>query len=112
MRVLATARPNEKYENIKSIQDIILEARLINNEIHYFETHTKKPDWVVEIKELTIHLLFDQCDKPITNIPFLIHDNKEFFIVLKRKFHPEAYQKLKRKKYEAFRLSSIYTEGS
>lgn len=112
MRVLATARPNEKYENIKSIQDMILETRLINNEIHYFETHTKKPDWIVEIKESTVFALFGSPDIPIHDRPFLIHENREFYIVLKRKFHPEAYQKLKRKKYEEFRLSSTYTEGS
>jgi hypothetical protein len=99
MKILATAKPNATYENIRCIEDLILEARLINNEIHYFETHIKDKTWVVEIPLKTINSLFSE-EVQKKERPFLIWNNKVFWAVINRheEKYKEIYKKLKHKK--------------
>lgn len=96
MRVLATAHPNKNYTGIYSIRDMVLEARLINNKVHYFETHTNNPNWVVELKESLVFSLFPlECGK--YDAPFQVNSNKKFWTVMNREnwnFKP-LYLKLK-----------------
>lgn len=101
MKVLATAKPNEKYIQLQSIHDIILEARLINNKVHYFETHSKNKNWVVELSEETINSLFVfETEISLNDRPFLYSENIDFWFVLNRKGFPEEFQRLKRKSFQ------------
>jgi hypothetical protein len=84
MIVLAKAKPNMRYENYLSISDLILEARLMEKKIIFYETHTKDKDWVVPVKEETVKDLFLRTNN-IKGRPFLKSENKEFFSVLFRK---------------------------
>ena len=89
MRVLATAKPNEAYENIKCISDVILEARLINNKVEFYETHVNDKKWVVKLKNEWVISLFDQ-NYPIQERAFLFKENRKFFFILhrdKKRFH-------------------------
>lgn len=99
MKLLAKAHPNQMYENIQSISDIILEARLTdNNQINFYETHTKRPEWIVKIKEETVKALFVKSVS-IKERPFLFKENKDFDIILNRnkKHYTEAFETLKNK---------------
>jgi hypothetical protein len=99
MRTIATARPNPMYENLMSISDLILEAQLSNNQITYYETHSKDSQWNVCLKESTVHELF-AIDKPIRERPFLARKNRDFFAVLNRskELYREKFIKLKNPK--------------
>lgn len=99
MRILAKARPNQTYENIMSISDLVLEARLMNNKITYWETHSSKPDWVVRLKESTVHALFP-VDKIRRERPFLVKENRDFYAVLNRHkvLYHERFIKIKNPK--------------
>jgi len=99
MKLLAKAYPNQCYENIQSISDIIIEARLTdNNQIHFYETHSKNLNWIVQIKEETVNALFVNSVS-IKERPFLFKENKDFDIILNRnkKHYIEAFENLKLK---------------
>jgi hypothetical protein len=99
MKLLAKAYPNQCYENIQSISDIIIEARLTdNNQINFYETHIKRPEWVVKISEETVKSLFPHSVS-IKERPFLLKENKDFDIILNRnkKHYIEAFENLKLK---------------
>ena len=99
MRILATASPNKSYENIQCISDLILEARLENNKIKYFETHTKDKTWVIELKENRVFSLFSD-EVPVYERPFLFKENRNFYFILHRerpRFH-QFYLNIKNKK--------------
>ena len=95
MKILAKAIPNKDYINIRNLFDVVLEARLENNQVSFFETHTKNPDWIVQLKEETIFDLFDENERTKRDIPFLVNENKNFAIVLYRKENKEKYLTLK-----------------
>jgi len=97
MKILAKAIPNKEYINIRNLSDVIIEARLENNKISYLETHTKNPNWVVELKEETLLYLFEDEEKSKNDVPFLIKENHDFAIVLYQEANKEAYAKLKQK---------------
>jgi hypothetical protein len=99
MKLLAKAYPNQCYENIQSISDIIIEARLTdNNQIVFYETHSKNLNWVVRILEETVKALFVNSVS-IKERPFLFKENKDFDIILNRnkKYYLEAFENLKSK---------------
>lgn len=99
MKLLAKAHPNQTYENIQSISDIILEARLTdNNQVYFYETHIKRPEWIVKISEETVLDLF-VSSVLIKERPFLLKENKDFDIILNRnkKHYIEAFEILKNK---------------
>jgi len=90
MKILAAAKPNLMYENINSIKDLVLEARLINGRVFFYETHSNHKNWKVCISEKTVKLLFKNGQ--IKKRPFLTKENKNFTIVLYR--HKKRYYKL------------------
>jgi len=94
-KLLATAFPNPLYENILSLHDVILEVRLEDNKIQYFETHSRKKDWITKISEETVKALFTR-DVIIKERPFLHSENKQFYTVLNRERskYQSLYQKL------------------
>lgn len=96
MKILAKAKPNQMYENIISISDLVLEARLVNENIVYYETHTRNYNWVVCISEPLVKSLFIN-DVGIKQRPFLERENKEFYAILHRNKnrYKEQFLKLK-----------------
>jgi hypothetical protein len=81
--ILAKARPNQLYMYINNLADLVLEAHLVGNQIHYFETHKNNPNWVVRLKEDTVKALFVD-DINIKQRPFLAKENINFFTILYR----------------------------
>jgi len=96
--ILTTARPSKRYRNYRSIADLILQARLVNGRVVYYETHlgdTQGREWTVRVKEETVRSMFP-TGKRIKDQPFRVQENKDFHIVLNRhrtRFK-EPYQKL------------------
>jgi hypothetical protein len=97
MRTLAQAYPNPLYFGIYSINDLVMEARIENNKIVFFETHTKNPDWVVQLKEETVRAMFPK-DVSIHDTPFIRKDNRRFWVVLNKHKFPNSYKKIKHEK--------------
>jgi hypothetical protein len=96
MRILATAKPNQTYENLHSISDLVLQAQLINNNVSFYETHEKDENWVKRLSVELVKSMFIR-NKRIIERPFLASENRDFYTVLyrdKRKFK-ERYKKLK-----------------
>lgn len=88
-KILAKAYPNKGYVNIKCIEDVVLEARLVNNHVVFVETHATDPEWVPTLREDRVQSLFD-ATQPEKERPFLIKENSEFYTVLYReqkRFH-------------------------
>ena len=88
MRILAIAKPNAGYRWYSNLENVTIEARLVNNEIRYYEMENGTQ------KELT--------EKAVKNIfrpgysrkdqPFLVERNRDFYAVLNRKldeYHTE-----------------------
>lgn len=99
MRVLAEAKPNPLYVNYRCLADLTIQAQFMNNQILYVETHSKNPDWRAKVKESTLKDMFS-VSRQIKDRPFLIKENREFFIVLnrrKKRYH-DSFLKIKRNK--------------
>lgn len=97
MRLLTKAKPNLRYRWYQSVKDVILEARLCNNKILYYEIWTKKER---RISEENVNNMF-KTGCSIRDQPFLIRENREFYAVLKRK-HQEyfpLYKQIKNRKF-------------
>lgn len=85
MKVLATAFPNATYEHIHSLRDVFIEVCINDdNEIVYIEKHTKKPEWIAQIKEETVRDLFFTIERSEKERPFLKENNMDFYAVLNR----------------------------
>lgn len=84
MKVLAIAYPNAKYEHIANLSDVFIEACMIDDRIVYIEKHTKKQDWICEVKEETVRDLFRSIERPEKERPFLKENNLNFYAVLNR----------------------------
>lgn len=82
MKILATAIPNPKYDNFRTFNNIILEARFYNGSVHYWEKDLKRKT-EVEIKESTVKDLFFH-ERPLAERPFLTQPNRKFYICLYR----------------------------
>jgi len=95
MRVLATAHPNKKYRWYGCLEKVTIQAVLINNKIRYYELNGIKQR---RIAEENVNVLFP-AGALIKDRPFLRKENRDFFIILKRKKvkFKEDYRKLKRK---------------
>ena len=101
MKKLASASPSSLYEHYNCLNDIIIEAMLIDdNKVIFIETHKNNPSWIVEIKTETVHALFAN-DKPKKERPFLIKENFNFYAVLNRdkERYQEIFKKLKHGKF-------------
>ena len=98
MKVLATARPNKQYRWRASLTNIILQARLKNNKISYYEITTGS----IHPKRLSVDSV--QAMFPtgilITDRPFLVADNRDFYAVLNKHVlkYKEVYRKIKNKR--------------
>lgn len=97
MRVLATAKPSLQYEHCYNFSKVTLEARLVNNRIHYYEIN-KRTAAVHLLAEDLVKALFP-LDCPIKERPFLIKENRDFWVVLNRNRtkYQEQYKRIKNK---------------
>ena len=95
MRILTTARPNQRYHWYLNFASITLEARLINNNIIYYEIDAGQERRIAE--DIVKQLFPAGCS--ISDQPFLIRENKDFYTVLyrHRKHYQERFQKIKSK---------------
>ena len=93
MRTLAKAHPSKHYRWYKSIASIVLEARLSNNNIYYYEIDTNPGNGLVfkerRISEQDVRNMF-RTDKVIKKQPFLVNENKDFYSILNQ--HRIRYQ--------------------
>lgn len=78
--ILATAKPNKIYRWHNSIKDIILQAKLINNRVMFYEL------WNGSIKCLPENFIKSLFPKNtlIKDRPFTEKGNKDFYAVLHR----------------------------
>lgn len=83
MKILAKAFPNKKYFGIRSIRDLVLEARLRNNKVEFFETHSDNKNWIVPLREELVNAMFP-LEVSTFEKPFLPDENKDFWTVLNR----------------------------
>lgn len=87
MRTLATAIPNKEYQHFGCLKQIKLEARLVNNQIEYYETRpdpdNESQSLSVKISDSTVMELFNTMYSH-SERPFLARENKEFYIVINR----------------------------
>jgi hypothetical protein len=99
MKLLAKATPNKNYINLRSISDLILEAYLTKDDtVKFYESHTKTPDWFIEVKETTVQQLFEFEDKSENDIPFHKHENREFYVTLYREKYQTGFRIIKNKR--------------
>jgi len=96
MRILATAHPSETYRWYQSIRDFVIQARLTNNRLYYYEVSLdgNRPEKC--LPEATVKALFP-TGIPLRDRPFSIKENRDFYTVLNRnrnRFRAD-YQKLK-----------------
>jgi len=95
MRILAIAKPNAGYRWYRNFENVVLEARLVNNKIKYYEI------WDGEQKELSEKAVKNMF-RPgysLNDQPFLLKGNREFYAVLNRnleEYHAD-YLVIKRK---------------
>lgn len=93
MKILATAKPSRQYRWYKSISDFVIQARLTNSQVRYYEVS----DWRNEkcLQEELVKALFPLG--LIKDRPFLVKENQNFYAVLHRrkKQYKEIYNKLK-----------------
>jgi hypothetical protein len=86
MRTLAIAVPNKKYRWYKNLASVTIEARLVNNEVRYFEFDAGK-EKRISVEEVEAKFLVDH---PIKKQPFLVQKNRDFYAILNR--HRAKYQ--------------------
>jgi len=96
MKILAKAYPNPLYINHNNLKDVVLEARLVNDQVRFYETHPETTNKEICLSEKVVRSLFP-LGKSKTDQPFLKHINKEFWAVLyrRRKRHNEQVTELK-----------------
>ncbi len=80
MRTLATALPSTRYIWYKSLEQCKLEARLINNQIRFYEIYYDQEKC---ISEALVKSLFP-IGCMLKDRPFLAKENNEFYAVLYR----------------------------
>ena len=83
MRILAKAHSNKLYVHHSNLDNLYLEARLVNDQVHYYEVQTAPVIKEFRLKEETIHELFP-VDCMIHDRPFLVSENHDFYAVLNR----------------------------
>jgi hypothetical protein len=90
MRILATAHPNKDYLYYKCLQNVKLEARLICNQIEYWEIRpdpdNEKVLYEVKISESCVKDLFNTT-YPMQDRCFLERENRDFYAVIHRNKH-------------------------
>jgi hypothetical protein len=92
-KILAIAKPNKVYLWHRNYINIVIEARLIKNQVQYYEKniHTCKE---IKLSEELVKELF-LPGTAIKDQPFLIKENLDFYIVLhrtKKRFIERYYQ--------------------
>jgi len=102
MKILATAKPNQKYRWHKNI-DFVIQAR-INNKIRYYEVADGRENC---ISEELVKLLFP--NGMIKDRPFLAKENPDFYVVLNRnkKRYKDNFNKLKGDNLPKFRRTKF-----
>ena len=96
MRVLATAKANKLYRWWRNLAGITLEARIINNKIVFYECSIGREHCLTEDIVKSLFCL----DRHIKEQPFLMKENKDFYVVLNkhRARYVERYQQIKQTK--------------
>jgi hypothetical protein len=94
-QVLATAKPNFHYEHIANLRNITLEARLVGSRVMYYEVRLDNGREHC-LRQETVHEFF-QPGRRITDQPFLVQSNRDFYAVLNRHLqrNQERFKELK-----------------
>jgi len=80
MRILAVAKPHDAYRWSRNLQSLHLEAHLVNNQVEYWEVEGES---YRPISEDMVRNMF-RPELPLIDQPFLVGENREFWIVLNR----------------------------
>jgi len=93
MKILAIAKPNKNYRYLKNIVNIHFEARLKNNRVSIWEIDLSKK-WNREVSKKSILYLFP-VNTEISNTPFLISENINFWVCVRCEKYIEKFNHLK-----------------
>ncbi len=95
-RTLAIATPSDVYRWYCSFKKVILEARLRDGKIYYYEKFNGSE---CRISEQLVRELFPTTGM-VRDRPFLVKENQDFYAVLNRhkKMYKDQYKKLKNKR--------------
>jgi hypothetical protein len=110
MKVIATALPSTRYRWSKSLENVKLEARLVRNQVRFYEIYLDKERCITE--DLVKSLFPTDCR--IVDRPFLAKENKEFYAVVRRhtvKYNDE-FLKLKNGPSEQKKSFQLKRKGS
>ena len=103
MKILATAHPNPRYRHYNNVKRIVLQARLVNSKVYFYEVDTENNKTKCRDKDF-IKQLINGKGESINSRPFL-HNTKpnvKFYAVLMRhrKQYKEHFEELKGKDFQ------------
>ncbi|MFA5151289.1 MAG: hypothetical protein WC554_01890 [Clostridia bacterium] len=93
---MASAIPNKDYTHLKNLNNVKFECWIDENYpiVRFFEINLKtKKKRVVSVESFFYNDLFP-IGKESKNCPFLIHENIDFYVCLKRNKYKEKFEKL------------------
>ena len=96
MKLLAYTLPNKNYIYLKNLVNVKFECRIDENFpiVRFFEINLKtKKEREITVNSFFYNDLFP-IGKPSKNCPFLISENIDFYVCLKREKYKEKFNKL------------------
>lgn len=83
MKILASAHPNKQYEHYANLRNTVIQAKLINNKIIFYELDRQRPNWKKRQPEQFVKSLFLN-GIAIKSQPFTKQGNRDFYVILYR----------------------------